>query len=182
MYNPNSPFSGTSLLGGYMPKRKIFVSYHHANDQVYYDRFSKTFSDTYDVIHDNSLDRNIGSTDTEYVMRKIREDYLTGTSCTIVLCGAETPNRKYVDWEIKATLDKKHALIGVYLPTARKDTQGNIIVPNRFYENYKTGFAFFVSWDSLFNVSGGLKDTVEKAVQHAQSNTRLINNTLPLMS
>jgi len=49
-------------------------------------------------------------------MRGIRENFITGTSCTIVLCGAQTHLRKYVHWEIKATLDKEHGLIGVNLP------------------------------------------------------------------
>ena len=30
-------------------KRKIFVSYHHAGDQGYYDAFSRAFHDTYEV-------------------------------------------------------------------------------------------------------------------------------------
>jgi|CXWL01.1.fsa_nt_gi hypothetical protein len=182
MYNHNSPFSSASLLGGYMPKRKIFVSYHHANDQGYYNHLSRTFSDTYNVIHDNSLDRTIDSTNTEYVMRIIRENHIKGTSCTLVLCGEETPNRKYVDWETKASLDNNNALIGIYLPTARKDNYGNIIVPDRFYTNHQAGFARFVSWDSLFNAQTGLKHIVEEAVRHAQPNTRLINNSAPLMS
>ncbi len=43
----------------------------------------KNISETYDVIHDNSLRDSISSNDSEYVMRKIREDYITGSSCTI---------------------------------------------------------------------------------------------------
>ncbi len=58
-------------------KRKIFVSYHHQNDQWYYNEFSRIFSDSYNVIQDNSLDRIIDSDDSEYVMRRIREEYLT---------------------------------------------------------------------------------------------------------
>ena len=104
--------SGYGLYGlGILPKppvkRKIFVSYHHDNDQAYYNEFSRFFSDQYDAIQDSSLDRLIDSDDTEYVMRRIRENYITGTSCTVVLCGPQTRWRKYVDWEIKATLDKQ---------------------------------------------------------------------------
>lgn len=87
-------------------KHKIFVSYHHHGDQAYYDAFSKAFHDTYNVIYDNSLERSIDSDDVNYVMRRIRENHITGTSCTIVLVGAESPKRKYIDWEISATLEK----------------------------------------------------------------------------
>lgn len=90
-------------------KHKIFVSYHHHVDQAYYDAFSKAFHDTYDVIYDNSLERRIDSDDVNYVMRRIKENHITGTSCTVVLVGAETPKRKYVDWEIFATLEKSRS-------------------------------------------------------------------------
>lgn len=68
-------------------RRKVFVSYHHGGDQAYYDEFSRFFHDQYEAIRDNSLERLIQSDDTEYVMRQIREQYITGTSCTIVLIG-----------------------------------------------------------------------------------------------
>ena len=87
-------------------KHKVFVSYHHHADQAYYNAFSSAFHDTYDVIYDNSLERSIDSDDVNYVMRRIRENHITGTSCTIVLVGAESPKRKYIDWEISATLEK----------------------------------------------------------------------------
>ena len=111
------------------PKRKVFISYHHGGDQAYYDAFSKTFADTYEAIFDNSLERRIDSDNVDYVIQRIRDNFITGSSCTVVLCGAETPWRKYVDWEIKATLDKEHGLIGVNLPTNRTDTSGKFTVP-----------------------------------------------------
>lgn len=52
------------------------------------------FHDTYEVDYDNSVDRKIDSDDPEYVMRRIRENYINGTSCTLVFCGVETPYRK----------------------------------------------------------------------------------------
>jgi hypothetical protein len=65
-------------------KHRIFVSYHHAGDQPYYDAFSKAFHDTYDVIYDNSLNRQVDSDDVDYVRRRIADNYITGSSCTIV--------------------------------------------------------------------------------------------------
>ena len=60
----------------------------------------------------SSPTRFIDSDDTEYVMRRIRENYNSGASGTFVLCGSDTPERKYVDWEIKATLDDRHGPVG----------------------------------------------------------------------
>ena len=86
----------STLLGlsGLTPvKHKVFVSYHHGGDQAYYDAFSKAFHDTYDVIYDNSLERQIDSDNVDYVIQKIRDNYITGSSCTIVLVGAATWGR-----------------------------------------------------------------------------------------
>ncbi|WP_414869966.1 TIR domain-containing protein [Pseudomonas sp. IT-347P] len=127
-------------------KHKVFVSYHHKLDQEYYDAFSTKFHDTYESIHDASLDSEIDSDDVDYVMRRIREEYIVGTSCTIVLIGAETYQRKYIDWEIKATLDKEHALLGIYLPSAPRGEKG-VIVPGRLYDNVQSGYAVFTSWE-----------------------------------
>src|SRR2546423_15153149 len=77
-------------------RRKVFVSYHHDADGAYYDAFARLFSRGLEVVRDNSIERRIGSDDPDYVMRRIRENYLTGSSVTIVLCGWNTFGRKHV--------------------------------------------------------------------------------------
>ncbi len=146
-----SPYA--DFIKALVTKPKIFVSYHHGGDRYYYEQFSRLFAASYDVCHDNSVDREIDSNDSEYVMRRIREHYLTGTSCTIVLCGAETRWRKFVDWEIKATLDKQHALIGINLPTNPRDNLGRVHKPDRLQDNVDSGYAVWCNWNDL--VSGG---------------------------
>lgn len=122
-------------------KSKVFVSYHHKNDQYYYDKFSKLFNDRYDILYDNSADRQIDSYNPEYQMRRIREDYITGSSITVVLCGRETWKRKFVDWEICATLNKQHALLGIILPSHSLDTGYNNIFSNTSYDNVSSASA-----------------------------------------
>lgn len=158
-------------------KRKIFVSYHHRQDQWYYNEFSRLFSDVYDVIQDNSLDRRIDSTNSDYVMRSIRENFITGSSCTVVLCGAETFLRKFVDWEIKATLEKQHGLIGVNLPTARIGNLGKVIVPDRLHQNIVSGYALWVSWADIIARPAFLGSYIECANSNGKA---LIKNGLPL--
>ena len=126
-------------------KHKLFISYHHGGDQGYYDAFSRTFHDGYDVIYDNSLERQVDSDNVDYVIRRIRDNHITGTSCTVVLVGANTYGRKYVDWEIKATLEKEHALIGVQLPSAPV-VNSAIIVPDRLHDNIQSGYAVWTTW------------------------------------
>lgn len=154
-------------------KRKVFVSYHHGGDQAWYDYFARTFSATYDILYDNSLERRIDSDDTGYVDRAIRENNIFGTSATIVLCGAETWKRKYVDWEIYATLHYKHALLGVALPSAPRNTIGQVIVPNRLHLNIQSGYAGWMDWtDSPVLIAG----QVEGAIALASNTSRISNS------
>lgn len=159
-------------------RRKVFVSYHHQGDQYYYDAFSLMFHDQFETVFDNSVDRLIDSDASEYIMRRIREEFISGTSCTIVLCGAETPWRKYVDWEIKATLDKQHGLVGINLPTNPVMPNSRYRVPERLHDNIESGYATWESWENLF--SGGsarLISLIETASSRAKS---LIKNQGPM--
>jgi hypothetical protein len=160
---------------GWRPtKRKVFASYHHTGDQAYYDAFSKTFCDTYDVISDNSLERRIDSEDVNYVMQRIRDNYVSGSSCTIVFVGKDTWGRKYVDWEIKATLEKEHGLIGVILPTAPISPQNTVRVPDRLDDNIKSNYAVWVTWNQITAGAVACTQFIEQANAR---NKKLIVNT-----
>src|SRR5438552_2235879 len=83
-------------------KRKIFVSYHHGDqrrpgDQIWADDFSNRFCGDFDLLFDRSLKTPVGSDDLSYVNRIIREDYISGSSLTVVLCGINTWKRMCVD-------------------------------------------------------------------------------------
>ncbi len=154
-------------------RRKIFISYHHQQDQAYYDALSKTLHDKMDLVYDNSLDRKIDSENTDYVIQRIRDDFISGTSCTIVLCGPETQQRKYVDWEIKATLDKSHGLIGIALPTISRNLQGQSLVPDRLASNYHSGYAVWKSWTDLAANPALMATWIEEAV--ARNKSKIVN-------
>ena len=159
-------------------KRKVFISYHHRADQGWFDYFTRLFAGTYEIFYDESLDGRIRSDDAEYVNRKIREDYIVGSSVTIVLCGAETWKRKYVDWEIYSTLHHEHALLGIALPTAVRNYRDEIVVPDRLLANWRTGYADWMEWT---DDPGALKRAIESAIQRS-SNARLIDNSAPKMT
>jgi hypothetical protein len=165
-------------VGQALVKHKVFMSYHHRGDQGYYDAFSKAFHDKYETIFDNSLEREIDSDDTNYVMRRIRENHIVGTSCTIVLVGQNTMARKYVDWEIMATLEKQHGLIGVRLPTAPITSANKVIVPSRLYDNIQSGFALWVTWEEVTSNITRLNQYVADAKTRSPA---LIANQRPRM-
>ena len=109
--------------------RNIFLSFHQADEieaNVWCRRFGGYFNEIrtlgLDELGDDFTD-HINSGDSDYVMRCIREQKIAGTSCTVLLIGKCTWARRYVDWEIAATLrsftdSARGGLIGVQLPSA----------------------------------------------------------------
>ena len=85
-------YQGTpgGLLASLQIKRKVFVSFHHAADQPYRNAFAATYSSTYEIFTDRSLAEAYDSEDDEYLRWQIRQNDIKGSSCTIVLCGAQT--------------------------------------------------------------------------------------------
>ena len=155
-------------------RRKVFVSYHHKGDQAFYDAFSRTFHDTFEAVTDNSLERMIDSDDPQYIMRRIREEHLTGSSCLIVLCGAATPKRKFVDWEILAALNQGMGLVGVGLPGIKVFPNGGTGKPARLQDNIDCDYAEWTNWANLHGNAAELSAVVERA--NAKS-PLIVNNT-----
>ena len=102
---------------------KVFISYHHANDQSYKDALVK-FNLENQIFDDQSVDTGEidDDLDDETIRQKIRDEYLKDTSVTIVLVGTETRDRKHVDWEIHSSMydgkvNKKSGILVITLPT-----------------------------------------------------------------
>lgn len=102
---------------------KIFISYHHANDQWAKNQMQQ-WADQYGLFIDVSVDTNDvnDSLPTESIRQIIRDDYLRDSSVTIVLVGTETKGRKHVDWEIYSsmydgTVNKQSGILVVQLPS-----------------------------------------------------------------
>lgn len=136
------------------------------------------FGDLFTFIYGNSPDNGSENVVPGYIRRAIKEKYIAKTSITIVLCGAETCKRRYVDWELYTTLHHKHALLGIALPTALRIARRNILIPERLYQNIQSGYAHFIEeWP--INA-----DAVKKALEMTMKKgkfTSLINNRLPTM-
>ena len=95
-------------------RHKVFVSYHHANDQEYRNLFEGLFSFIHNIIVSKSV--QIGDIDpnlkVDTIRQKIRDEYLRDSTVTVVLVGAETWKRKHVDWEIGASI-RCSGLLGI---------------------------------------------------------------------
>ena len=128
--------------------------------------------------HERVVLRMMDSDDPDYINRKIREDYIYGSSITIVLCGSETHKRRFVDWEIYSTLHYEHALLGILLPTALKTIDSKVIVPFRLHHNLQSGYAYHIDWPTN---AEGLKTAIETAIERSQL-TKSIDNSAPKMT
>lgn len=132
--------------------RNCFVSYHHDNDQHYIAKLRKTISSM--KIADYSLKNDIGHLTDETIYKKVREK-MRNCSVTVVLIGSRTGHRKWIDWEIWASLRsythpydqlksfKPNGLLAIYLPTNSHS------VPERLADNIKSGYAVSMKWENL---------------------------------
>lgn len=104
-------------------KHKVFISYHHENDQCYKE-YLVAMAAQYELFIDHSVDMGDVSDDLDdqRIREIIRDDYLQDSTVTIVLVGTETAKRKHVDWEIYSSMydgkkNKKSGVLVITLPT-----------------------------------------------------------------
>ena len=139
-------------------RHKVFVSYHHANDQYYKDSFETLFAKIYDTmesksVEDGDIDPNLK---TETIRQKIRDENLRDSTVTVVLVGTETWKRKHVDWEIGSSIratknNTRSGLLGIVLPSYRGPNEdmgkyNPYTIPPRLYDNIVCGFAKIYNW------------------------------------
>ena len=101
-------------------RHKVFVSYHHENDQEYKDRLVEEMSaDIVDrSVEDGDIDDGLK---TEAIWQKIRDEHIADATVLLVLVGRHTRSRKFVDWEIGSALNKSRdnsrcGVLGIVLP------------------------------------------------------------------
>jgi hypothetical protein len=141
-------------------KHKVFVSFHHANDQKYRDDFEHKFGDIHEIMVSRSVrDGDIDpSSTTDSIRNKIRDEYLRDSTVTVVLVGAQTWQRKHVDWEIGGSIrnteyNSRSGLMGIMLPThpdygryVKSKQYDQYKIPPRLHDNIQCGFATLHPW------------------------------------
>ena len=126
-----------------IPRHNVFLSYYHEQDQEYKDLFVR-------MMGDNIVDKSVDLGDiidnnlpTEAVLQRIREDYIAQVSVTVILIGRCTWQRKYVDWEVGAslrdtTMNPRCGLLGILLPDhpdCGEETYNSHRIPPRLADN-----------------------------------------------
>ncbi len=104
-------------------KHKVFISYHHINDQLYKEALLQ-INELNDIFIDSSVDTGDiedGLSD-DIIRQKIRDEYLKDSTVTIILVGLETKKRKHIDWEIYSIMfngkvNKQSGVLAINLPS-----------------------------------------------------------------
>ncbi|MDE0623051.1 MAG: TIR domain-containing protein [Bryobacterales bacterium] len=129
---------------------KVFISYHHRNDQWYKNELIR-IGEQNAVFIDRSVDTGdiSESLSDEAIRRKIRDEYLRDSTVTIVLVGTETKQRKHIDWEIYSSMydgpvNKKSGILAICLPS----TSSNLVHASHG-DREKELFPDITSWVSI---------------------------------
>ena len=164
-------------------KRKVYISYDHHRDGARFDEFQRLFASLYEISRDNSMDRELDTDDPERYIRYLREEAMVDAGSILVLCGASTHLDKFVDWEIKAALDRKGGVVGIVLPEnpalsgegAAKG--GDPLLPDRLRRNFDGGYAVICRWEDLARDRIELTPRLDYAMERP---IELIDNSLAL--
>lgn len=173
-------------LGQYT-RHRCFISYHHA-DEIEVEQFINDFDHSRDIF----ISRGIGaamsgdiieSSDSGYIMKRVRQLYLNNSSVTIVLVGRCTWSRRFVDWEVAASLRNttnslRNGLMAITLPSVQSHPTG--LLPPRVAANVEGQGGYARYWKyptSAHSLSVMIDDAYEARTTRAQ----LADNSLPLL-
>lgn len=145
-------------------RRKCFISYHHADEREVQD-FIQTFDHDQDMLISRGIGASmtgdiISSNSNEYIMRRVREDYLRDSTVTIVMVGRNTWGRKFVDWEVAASLRNtasynRNGLMAITLPSLSGAAGRQL--PARVNDNVKGEDGYARWWTYPTSAAGLLK-------------------------
>jgi hypothetical protein len=161
-------------------RRKCFVSYHVVDEHEvakFIEDYGAVFIPTVVGVTDD--DDFVDSEDTDYIMARIREKYLSDSTVTIVMVGKCTWSRRFVDWEIYSTLRAYKTypvsgLLGITLPSVANDP--NRQLPPRLADNVDDSKKY-ARWWKYPSSADGLRGCIEEAFDARTSKKHLIDNS-----
>ncbi|WP_349309764.1 TIR domain-containing protein [Microbacterium sp. MM2322] len=165
-------------------RHKCFVSYHVA-DLLEVETFVTDFGSEFipRSVGVTEEDDFVESNDTDYIKRRIREKYLADSTVTIVLLGAGTWGRKFVDWEISSSLrndavNRRSGLLVLPLPSMNNSAH----LPDRVGDNWvknneAASYAYYRSYPATLE---SLRTSIESAFQARSAKATLVDNSRAL--
>jgi Thoeris protein ThsB, TIR-like domain len=166
-------------------RHKCFISYR-ADDMDEVEEFVDDYGSEFipRSVGVTVEDDFIASDDEEYIKRRIRELYLADSTVTLVLLGACTWSRKFVDWEISSSLrndqqNKRNGLLAIALPS----TNNSAKLPTRVNDNWNEedeaeGYALYRRYPTS---NAELRGAIDEAFDARAARSELVDNTRTLM-
>lgn len=160
---------------------KCFISYHQ-EDRFAVARFIREFNQ----FRPSFIARAVGisqdiidSTDSDYIIRRLREKYLTDSTVTVVMIGRCTWARRYVDWEIASSLrndprNKRSGLVAISLPYMNDATGASL--PPRVRDNWN-GENGYARWWKYPQSARDLEYMIELANSARDTLGHLVDNS-----
>jgi len=148
------------------PKHNTFISFHHEDEYYKYEIETDwgNYADGFisKAVGDGDIDPSLK---TETIRQKIRDEFISEATVTMVLIGDGTWRRKHVDWEIGSSLintrlNTRTGLLGIIIPTYYRsiylkseltengEQYNPNTIPPRLYDNVRCGYAKIYSWPS----------------------------------
>jgi hypothetical protein len=185
-WNQQNPFSRV-LLPPVMPvRRMVFISFCQF-DRLAVDAFVHRWTVQERVFIPKALGTAFGadlinSDDAEYVMGRTRRDYLIDSTITLVLLGTCTHSRRFVDWEIKASLRRgenytPNGLLAILLVPLQAAH-----LPPRFSANWERGETnCYARYRYPPSTSDELRTWLEDAFNARTTRAHTIKNSADMM-
>lgn len=165
-------------------RHKCFVSYH-ADDMPEVETFIDDFGSEFIArsvgvtVEDDFVD----SDDEDYIKRRIREEYLTDSTVTVVLLGKCTWSRMFVDWETSSSLrndanNKRSGLLVYPLPSMNNSAT----LPDRVKDNWVEGdlassYSRYLSYPTS---ASSVRSSIENAFNDRTAKADLVDNSRAL--
>ena len=167
-------------------KRSVFITYDaedHTETEFFIDLFAKKKGIL--KLEDRRVspaDEFISNPSRPYILKQVRTDCLKISSVTIVLIGKCTHSRRFIDWEIAASLTRfrgaPSGLIGLVLNRAR----GSALLPPRLGANWAPGNVnCYARVYKVPSVQHELREMIEDAHAAREQRAHLISNDARLM-
>lgn len=185
IYN-NGYFTWNISIPKNIQKHKTFVSFYHLDDEDKRIEFDNRFSDL--IINKSVNDGDINSDNSDgYIKQLIQQGYLNDVTVLVVLLGPKTKCRKHIDWEIYGALDirvgdKYSGILGIRLPSHpdyntdyNTDYYNEDAYPERFIENFKSGYAILKDWTEDRYL---LQQYIEQSFLNRENSEKIVNKRI----
>src|ERR1700737_2851598 len=158
-------------------RHKCFVSYHVGDEDegaTFLEDYATVFIPT--VVGITEDDDFVDSEDTEYIMDRIRQEYLADSTVTIVMLGQCTWARRFVDWGVYSSLRRYED----YPPSGRSAitlpsmASGTKRLPDRVNDNVDSGYA---RWKKYPDSADDLRGFIQTAFDARTEKSDLIDNS-----